>query len=107
MEANEPLIVQLQAHWRGGLVRRPFQKRLAYLRDHKDQAVTLQAHWKGYRQRKEYSERLEFLKKQAAIAVKVKGSLFSYNIVYIGFIQRQKFGKIKFSEGSFKIILCC
>ena len=79
MEANEPLIVQLQAHWRGGLVRRPFQKRLAYLRDHKDQAVTLQAHWKGYRQRKEYSERLEFLKKQAAIAVKVKGSLFSCN----------------------------
>ena len=71
MEANEPLIVQLQACWRGALVRKPFRERVNYLRDHKDQTVTLQAHWKGYRQRKAYRERLEFLKQQAAVAVKV------------------------------------
>ena len=82
MEANEPLIVQLQAHWRGGLVRRPFQKRVAYLREHKDQAVTLQAHWKGYRQRKDYRERLEFLKKQAAIAVKVRAGRLQFCYLY-------------------------
>ena len=73
MEANEPLIVQLQACWRGALVRKPFRERMGFLRDHKEQAVTLQAHWKGYRQRNAYKERLEFLKQQAAVAVKVQG----------------------------------
>ena len=71
MEANEPLIVQLQAHWRGALVRRPFVDRLKYLQDHQKEAVALQAHWKGFKQKKAYQERLEFLKKQTAIAVKV------------------------------------
>ena len=71
MEANEPLIVQLQAHWRGALVRRPFQDRLEYLRKHEAQAVLLQAHVKGYQQRKAYQDRLEFLRKQAAIIVRV------------------------------------
>ena len=71
MEANEPLIVQLQAHWRGALVRRPFQDRLEYLRKHEAQAVVLQTHVKGYQQRKAYQSRLEFLRKQAAIAVRV------------------------------------
>ena len=71
MQSNEPLIVQLQAHWRGILVRRPYQERLSYLQSHKDKAVQLQAHWKGYQQRKAYKERLDFLKRQAAVAVRV------------------------------------
>lgn len=85
MEANEPLIVQLQACWRGALVRKPFKERLTYLRDHKDQAVKLQAQWKGYRQRKAYKERLEFLKQQAAVAVKVTQSVVCiFFFLYLG-----------------------
>ena len=71
MQANEPLIVQLQANWRGLLVRRPFQDRLAYLRSNQDRAVKLQATWKGYQQRKAYQERLAFLRQQAAVALRV------------------------------------
>ena len=71
MQANEPLIVQLQARWRGTLVRQPYQERLSYLRSHQDKAVRLQAYWKGYKQRKAYQERLEYLKKQVAVVVRV------------------------------------
>ena len=71
LKANEPLITQLQAHWKGALIRRAFSSRLDYLRAHEQQAVTLQAQWKGFQQRKSYQERLEFLKNQMAIALKV------------------------------------
>ena len=71
LKANEPLVIQLQARWRGMLVRRAHQARLQYLRENADSAVALQAHWRGYRQRKAYSERLAYLNNQAAIAVKV------------------------------------
>ena len=71
LEANTPLVVQLQARWRGMLVRRTYQARLQYLRDNADSAVALQAHWRGYRQRKAYQERLAYLNGQAATAVKV------------------------------------
>ena len=71
LEANEPLVVQLQARWRGILVRRAFQARLQYLRENEGSAVALQANWRGYRQRKAYKERLAYLNDQAAIAVKV------------------------------------
>ncbi len=79
MQANEPLIVQLQARWRGNLVRQPYQERLSYLRSHQDEAVRLQAYWKGFKQRKAYQERLEFLKKQAAVVVRVSLSVVSYS----------------------------
>ena len=72
MQANEPLIIQLQAHWRGVIVRKPFQERLAYLQSNKDKAIRLQAYWKGYRQRKAYRERMNFLKLQAAVAIRVR-----------------------------------
>ena len=71
LEANEPLVVQLQARWRGILVRKAFQARLQYLRENEGSAVALQANWRGYRQRKAYKERLAYLNDQAAIAVKV------------------------------------
>lgn len=71
MQANEPLIMQLQAKWRGFLVRRPYQDRLRYLQSHQEQAVKLQAYWKGHQQKKAYQERLTFLKEQAAVALRV------------------------------------
>lgn len=74
MQANEPVIVQLQAQWRGALVRRPYQERLSYLSSHQDKAVQLQAYWKGYQQKKAYQERLAFLKRQAAVALRVSAT---------------------------------
>lgn len=71
LESNQPLIVQLQARWRGILVRKAYQARLQYLRDNAGSAVALQAHWRGYRQRKAYKDRLAYLNEQAVIAVKV------------------------------------
>lgn len=75
LEANEPLVVQLQARWRGILVRRAFQARLQYLRENEGSAVALQANWRGYRQRKAYKERLAYLNDQAAIAVKLQSMI--------------------------------
>ena len=41
LKANEPLITQLQAYWKGALVRRAFSSRLDYLRAHEQQASLL------------------------------------------------------------------
>ena len=72
MQANEPLIVQIQARVRGAQVRRPYKERLGYLSSRQEDAVKLQAAWKGFKQRKAYKERLDFLSKQTAVAVKVQ-----------------------------------
>ena len=78
MQANEPLIVHLQATWRGVMVRRPYQDRLNYLQSHQEQAVKLQAYWKGHQQKKAYKERLAFLKQQAAVALRVNKGIMSW-----------------------------
>ncbi len=72
MQANEPLITQLQARVRGAMVRRPYKDRLQFLSTRQDDTVKLQAAWKGFKQRRAYKERLDYLSKQAAIAVKVR-----------------------------------
>ena len=71
MQSNEPLIVHLQACWRGILVRQPYQARLKYLQSNQESAVLLQSHWKGHVQKKAYKERLAFLQNQTSVAIKV------------------------------------
>ena len=98
MKSNEPLIVQLQSHWRGALVRRPFRERMKYLRAHEAQAVQLQAHWKGYRQKKAYQDRLQYLQQQAATILRVCGHAMNfYLLCYHGEIQAKFCSFIFFS----------
>lgn len=73
LKANEPLVVDLQARWKGVLVRRAFSSRLQFLRDHEAEAVKLQAQWKMCRQRKAYRERLQYLNELTAQTIKVGG----------------------------------
>ena len=73
LKANEPLVVQLQARWRGISVRKAYHSRLQYLRDNESSVVAIQARWKGYRQQKAYRERLDYLKRQMDVVVKVGG----------------------------------
>ena len=71
LESNEPLIIQLQARWRGILVRKTFQARLKHFRDNDQAIVKIQANWKGFQQRTAYRERLEYMKTQMAVIIKV------------------------------------
>eukprot|EP00117_Sycon_ciliatum_P032454 scpid10084/ scgid25161/ Ras GTPase-activating-like protein IQGAP1; p195 len=62
LEANEHLIVQLQALWRGILFRRGFNKRMNYLEEQVPHVVKIQSNFKGRQQHKKYAERLAYLK---------------------------------------------
>ena len=73
LKSNEPLIVNLQAHWRAILVRRKFIERLDYLKSHETEVIKLQAQWKGFTQRKAYQERLALLKGNVHVVVLVSG----------------------------------
>ncbi|XP_064390864.1 ras GTPase-activating-like protein IQGAP1 isoform X3 [Halichondria panicea] len=72
MQANEPLIIQIQARVRGARERRPYKERLEFLSSRQEDTVKLQAAWKGFKQRKAYTERLDYLSKQTAVAVKIQ-----------------------------------
>jgi hypothetical protein len=72
LKSNEPLVIQLQARWRGIMVRKAFHSRMQYLKENVPSVVTIQAHWKGHRQQKAYKERLEYLKQQMAVAIKLQ-----------------------------------
>ena len=56
-------------------MRRAYNKRLDYLKDHEKEAVKLQAHWKGFKQRTAYKERKELLANSVHIIIKVGGKL--------------------------------
>lgn len=52
-------------------MRRPFIKRMDYLKSHEKEAVKLQAQWRGFKQRTAYKERKELLVNSIHIVVKV------------------------------------
>ncbi|XP_071994239.1 ras GTPase-activating-like protein IQGAP2 isoform X1 [Engystomops pustulosus] len=70
--ANENLITRLQAHLRGYLTRRAYQKRKTYLDQQEPYAVKIQASWKGYKQRKSYTDRIKLLQGNIIGIVKIQ-----------------------------------
>ncbi|KAG2466905.1 ras GTPase-activating-like protein IQGAP2 isoform X1 [Polypterus senegalus] len=73
--SHENLIVQLQAHSRGYLIRKNYRERCQFLEEQEPFAVRLQASWKGYKQRKTYTERLKLLQDNTAAIVKIQAWL--------------------------------
>ncbi|KAM8814731.1 ras GTPase-activating-like protein IQGAP3 [Rhynchonycteris naso] len=71
-KANVGLVVQLQALFRGFLVRQKFAEHLHFLRTWLPAVIKIQAHWRGYRQQKKYLERLQYLKANVDAIIKIQ-----------------------------------
>ncbi|XP_042538216.1 ras GTPase-activating-like protein IQGAP3 [Dipodomys spectabilis] len=71
-KANVGFVIQLQAHFRGFLVRQKFTERSHFLRTWLPAVIKIQAHWRGYRQRKIYLERLQYFKANLDAVIKIQ-----------------------------------
>uniref|UniRef100_A0A8C5R470 IQ motif containing GTPase activating protein 3 n=1 Tax=Leptobrachium leishanense TaxID=445787 RepID=A0A8C5R470_9ANUR len=71
-EANAELVVKLQAHMRGYLVRKAFAERIHLLHRQVPAVILIQAHWRGYRQRRAYLQRLNFLYNNMDSIIKIQ-----------------------------------
>ncbi|XP_077989473.1 ras GTPase-activating-like protein IQGAP1 isoform X2 [Glandiceps talaboti] len=60
-ESNEPLIVKLQAHVRGTLVRKDFKERKNFMFTQLPAIIKIQSWWRMMKQRKQYKDRVEYL----------------------------------------------
>ena len=75
LEANEHVVIQLQARWRGILLRREFNQRMQYLRDQRPHIVKIQANLKRQLQRKKYLDRVNYLKANEKAVITVSDTL--------------------------------
>ncbi|XP_016077062.1 PREDICTED: ras GTPase-activating-like protein IQGAP3 [Miniopterus natalensis] len=71
-KANVGFVIQLQARFRGFLVRQKFAERSHFLRTWLPAVIKIQALWRGYRQRKIYLERLQYLKANTDAVIKIQ-----------------------------------
>ncbi|XP_072283826.1 ras GTPase-activating-like protein IQGAP3 [Pyxicephalus adspersus] len=71
-QANTDILVKLQAHMRGYLVRRAFSERLHLLHKQVPAVTLIQAHWRGYRQRRAYLQRLNYLYRNVRAVIKIQ-----------------------------------
>ncbi|XP_004480659.2 ras GTPase-activating-like protein IQGAP3 isoform X1 [Dasypus novemcinctus] len=71
-KANIGFVIQLQARFRGFLVRQKFAERSHFLRTWLPAIIRIQAHWRGRRQRKIYLERLQYLKANVDAVIKIQ-----------------------------------
>ncbi|XP_021105110.1 ras GTPase-activating-like protein IQGAP3 isoform X2 [Heterocephalus glaber] len=71
-KAHVGLVVKLQAHVRGFLVRQKFAEGSHFLRTRLPAVIKIQAHWRGYRQRKVYLERLQYFKANLDAIIKIQ-----------------------------------
>lgn len=70
--ANEALIVKLQARCRGYLVRKEFSNRMNFLKKQVPAILAIQSHWRGYKQKVAFQDRLQYLRDHEAEAVKIQ-----------------------------------
>ncbi|XP_053460506.1 ras GTPase-activating-like protein IQGAP3 isoform X5 [Nycticebus coucang] len=71
-KANISFVIQLQARFRGFLVRQKFAQRSHFLRIWLPAVIKIQAYWRGYRQRKIYLQRLQYLKANLDAIIKIQ-----------------------------------
>ncbi|XP_069796414.1 ras GTPase-activating-like protein IQGAP3 isoform X4 [Narcine bancroftii] len=71
-QANEGLIIRLQAHMKGYLIRRGLCARKHFLQRQLPAIVKIQSHWRGYRQRRDYQERLDHLQDNTDAVIKIQ-----------------------------------
>ncbi|XP_054831639.1 ras GTPase-activating-like protein IQGAP3 [Eublepharis macularius] len=71
-KSNVRLVVQLQAHMRGFLVRQDFATRWHLLSKQVPAAIKIQAYWRGYQQRRSYLERRQYLQDNVDAVIKIQ-----------------------------------
>ncbi|XP_075463816.1 ras GTPase-activating-like protein IQGAP3 isoform X1 [Ascaphus truei] len=77
-EANTDMVIRLQAHMRGYLVRKAFSNRVHLLRTEVPAVTLIQAHWRGYKQRRAYMERLCYLHNNINSVIKIQSLVRMY-----------------------------
>ncbi|XP_043932308.1 ras GTPase-activating-like protein IQGAP1 [Protopterus annectens] len=70
--ANETLIVKLQARCKGYLVRKEFSNRMNFLKKQVPAIIAIQSQWRGYKQKKAFQDRLQYLRHHETEAVKIQ-----------------------------------
>ncbi|XP_055521632.1 ras GTPase-activating-like protein IQGAP3 [Leucoraja erinacea] len=71
-QANEGMIVGLQAHMKGYLVRNDLSARKHFIRRQLPAIIKIQSHWRGCRQRRDYQRRLNHLHANTADIIKIQ-----------------------------------
>ncbi|XP_068109676.1 LOW QUALITY PROTEIN: ras GTPase-activating-like protein IQGAP3 [Hyperolius riggenbachi] len=89
-EANTDMLVKLQAHMRGFLVRKAFSDRMHLLHKQIPAVILIQAHWRGYRQRRAYLQRMSYLRKNIRAVVKIQSFLRMW-LIRKRYLQRLRF----------------
>ncbi|KAL7887531.1 hypothetical protein AOLI_G00052520 [Acnodon oligacanthus] len=74
-QASEPLVLMLQAHARGFLLRQKFAERLRFLNTHLPAIITIQSHWRRYLHQRAYRERLQYLYQNWRAVVKIQATV--------------------------------
>ncbi|CAB4013243.1 Conserved oligomeric Golgi complex subunit 1, partial [Paramuricea clavata] len=72
LQANEPSIVRLQAHWRGYLARKTFNERKQFMTKQLPAIIKIQANLKRWIQHKKYNDRLEVLHNNDDAIIKIQ-----------------------------------
>ncbi|XP_077320303.1 ras GTPase-activating-like protein IQGAP3 [Lithobates pipiens] len=71
-QANTDILVKLQAHMRGYLIRKAFSERMHLLHRQVPAITLIQAHWRGYSQRRAYLQRLNYLYRNVKAVIKIQ-----------------------------------
>uniref|UniRef100_A0A8C2I3L9 IQ motif containing GTPase activating protein 3 n=1 Tax=Cyprinus carpio TaxID=7962 RepID=A0A8C2I3L9_CYPCA len=74
-KASEPLVLQLQAHMRGFLLRQKLAERLHFLNTQLPAVITIQSHWRRLVQQREYRRRLQHLYQNWRAVVKIQATV--------------------------------
>uniref|UniRef100_UPI00358EC297 ras GTPase-activating-like protein IQGAP1 n=1 Tax=Myxine glutinosa TaxID=7769 RepID=UPI00358EC297 len=76
--AHERVVLLLQAHGRGFVVRRELANRKAFLERQEPAIIKLQAHWRGFYQKRIYRNRVAFLHSNVPSIIKIQALVRMY-----------------------------
>lgn len=74
-QANENLIVKIQANYRGYQARKAYKERLDFMKRQLPLIIKIQSKWKMVLQKNKYRERLEYMKDNESAAVKLQAQV--------------------------------
>ncbi|XP_066538517.1 ras GTPase-activating-like protein IQGAP3 isoform X2 [Hoplias malabaricus] len=74
-KASEGMVMQLQAHARGFLLRQKLAERMHFLNTHLPAIITIQSHWRRLLQQRAYRRRLQHLYQNWRAVVKIQATV--------------------------------
>ncbi|XP_078316270.1 ras GTPase-activating-like protein IQGAP1 isoform X2 [Crassostrea virginica] len=72
MKRQLPLIIKIQSKWKMVLQKKKYRERLDYMKENEDAAVKLQAQVRGWKARKAYQGRKKFFNDHVAVVIKLQ-----------------------------------